>query len=54
MSIHPKKLTIEKAAEIIKSIEHTKHQIGVLTIYLCDESFAIVMCNTTGEVMLIN
>lgn len=53
MSIETKKLATEKVAEIISSIKYTKHHIGTLTVYLCDDDFAIVMCCSTGKAMLI-
>lgn len=53
MSIDTKKLATEKAAEIISAVKYTKHHIGMLTIYLCDGDFTIVMCGSTGEAMLI-
>jgi len=53
MSINTKALTTEKAAEIINPTKYTKHCIEMLTIYLCDGDFAIVMCNGTGEAMPI-
>lgn len=53
MNINTTAVTAEKAAEIIHSTKYTKHHIGILTIYLCDGDFAIVMCGSTGEAMLI-
>lgn len=53
MNINTKALTTEKAAEIINSAKYTKHHIGTLTAYLCDGDFAVVMCGSTGEALLI-
>ncbi|GHD76944.1 hypothetical protein ACFSQE_06420 [Vogesella fluminis] len=53
MNINTRALTAEKAAEVIHSVKYTKHSIGMLTVYICDGDFAIVMCGSTGEAMLI-